>query len=96
MLRGDKELIKLAGLMRKVVVDFRKRGFPDLKGSIGYRKEVCCLNLLTPIPVLGVETLLTSLVCSFSRCSGVFMPDYDVVGCDRTCIDTCLLFILEC
>jgi len=41
MLGNDKELIRLAGLMRKVVLDFRKRGFPDLKGSITFRKEVC-------------------------------------------------------
>jgi hypothetical protein len=36
---GDKQLIKLAMQMRKVVLTFRQKGFPDMKGSIVYRKE---------------------------------------------------------
>ena len=36
---GDQQLIKLAMQMRKVVLGFRERGFPDMKGSIAYRKE---------------------------------------------------------
>jgi hypothetical protein len=39
LLGGDKGLIKLAMLMRKVVLNFRQKGFPDLKGSIVWRKE---------------------------------------------------------
>jgi len=39
LLGGDKQLIKLAMQMRKVVLMFRQKGFPDMKGSIVYRKE---------------------------------------------------------
>lgn len=39
LLGGDKELLKLAGQMRDTVKTFREKGFPDLKGSIAYRKE---------------------------------------------------------
>ncbi|TVY34052.1 hypothetical protein LOCC1_G007801 [Lachnellula occidentalis] len=39
LLGNDADLIKLAGEMRKVVLTFRDKGFPDLKGSIAYKKE---------------------------------------------------------
>lgn len=39
MLGEDEELVKLAMRMRKVVLDFRSKGFPDLKGSIVWNKE---------------------------------------------------------
>ena len=39
LLGGDGELISLATRMRKVVMDFKAKGFPDLKGSIGWKKE---------------------------------------------------------
>jgi hypothetical protein len=39
LLQGEKELIKLAKRMRKVVIGFREKGFPDMKGSLAYRKE---------------------------------------------------------
>jgi len=39
LLRGDKELIKLAIQMRKVVIGLREKGVPDMKGSLAYRKE---------------------------------------------------------
>jgi len=39
LLRGDEELIKLAGKMRKVVLTFREKGSPEMKGSIVYKKE---------------------------------------------------------
>jgi hypothetical protein len=39
LLSGDEELIKLAGKMRKVVLTFREKGFPEMKGSIVYKKE---------------------------------------------------------
>ncbi|RDW61327.1 hypothetical protein BP5796_11219 [Coleophoma crateriformis] len=40
LLQNDEELIGLAMEMRKVVLKFRDKGFPDMKGSIAYRKEV--------------------------------------------------------
>ncbi|KAL3419924.1 hypothetical protein PVAG01_08423 [Phlyctema vagabunda] len=40
LLQKDPELIKLAVKMRKVVMNFRDKGFPELKGSIAYRKEM--------------------------------------------------------
>ncbi|TVY89062.1 hypothetical protein LAWI1_G006226, partial [Lachnellula willkommii] len=39
LLGSDAELIRLAGEMRKVVLTFRDKGFPEMKGSIAYRKE---------------------------------------------------------
>lgn len=39
LLGSDAELIGLAGEMRKVVLTFRDKGFPEMKGSIAYRKE---------------------------------------------------------
>jgi hypothetical protein len=39
LLGGDEELIELAGKMRKVVLTSREKGFPEMKGSIVYRKE---------------------------------------------------------
>jgi hypothetical protein len=39
LLQGDKELIKLAIQMRKVVMGLREKGVPDMKGSLAYRKE---------------------------------------------------------
>ena len=39
LLGGDEELIELAGHMRKVVMTFRDKGFPEMKGSIVYKKD---------------------------------------------------------
>lgn len=39
LLSGDEELIELAGKMRNVVLTFREKGFPEMKGSIAYKKE---------------------------------------------------------
>jgi len=36
---GDKDVIELAGEMRKVVLNFKDKGTRELKGSITYRKE---------------------------------------------------------
>lgn len=36
---GDDELIDLCLKMRKVVLTFREKGFPEMKGSIAYKKE---------------------------------------------------------
>jgi hypothetical protein len=36
---GDKEVIKLATEMRKVVTTLKEKGTKELKGSITYRKE---------------------------------------------------------
>lgn len=40
LLQNDDELIDLAMEMRKVVMNFRDKGFPDMKGSIAHRKEI--------------------------------------------------------
>ncbi|TVY34348.1 hypothetical protein LSUB1_G007181 [Lachnellula subtilissima] len=40
LLGGDADLIRLAGDMRKVVLTFRDKGFPEMKGSIAYKKRV--------------------------------------------------------
>lgn len=40
LLQNDEELIKLAVEMRKVVMSFRDKGFPEMKGSIAYRKDI--------------------------------------------------------
>ena len=39
LLGGHKALIKLGGAMRDVVRKMKDKGFPELKGSITYRKE---------------------------------------------------------
>jgi len=39
LLGSDKHLIKLGGEMREVVLKMRGKGFPELKGSITFRKE---------------------------------------------------------
>ncbi|KAF4627496.1 hypothetical protein G7Y89_g10656 [Cudoniella acicularis] len=36
---NDEELMNMAMLMRKVVMTFSEKGFPEMKGSIAYRKE---------------------------------------------------------
>lgn len=38
LLAGDNEIIGMAMVLRKVVLRFRKKGFPDLKGSVVWRK----------------------------------------------------------
>jgi len=38
MVGGDKDLIKLATQMRGVVITMKEKGFPELKGSITYKK----------------------------------------------------------
>ena len=38
LLGNDRELVKLAGKMRGVVLGMKEKGFPELKGSITYRK----------------------------------------------------------
>lgn len=39
LLAGDEEVIQMAMMMRRVVLGFRKKGFPDLKGSVVWRKS---------------------------------------------------------
>ncbi|KAG4428383.1 hypothetical protein IFR05_016136 [Cadophora sp. M221] len=39
LLGGDEKLVKLAGQMRDVVLAFRERGCPEMKGSLAFRKE---------------------------------------------------------
>jgi hypothetical protein len=35
----DDEVIGLCGKMRRVVLNFREKGAPEMKGSIAYKKE---------------------------------------------------------
>ncbi|KAL5330721.1 hypothetical protein ACEPPN_000241 [Leptodophora sp. 'Broadleaf-Isolate-01'] len=39
LLGGDEKLVALAGKMRDVVLAFRERGCPEMKGSLAFRKE---------------------------------------------------------
>jgi len=39
MVGGDKDLIQLAQQMRRVVITMKDKGFPELKGSITYKKS---------------------------------------------------------
>jgi hypothetical protein len=39
LLGSDKHLIGLGGKMREVIMKMKEKGFPDMKGSITFRKE---------------------------------------------------------
>lgn len=71
MLGGDKELIRLAGLMKKVVLEFRQRGFPDLKGSIGFRKEVCHFQNRLRCFEREHDADTRVIISSFSKCQDI-------------------------